>query len=213
MEDIYQSKYKEAEEKVKKSPCGKYTLTIEWYQDKESEYWAVSRGLVRNSSGKLLFDIKRDYSSFPYLFVSHPNGNDYLVCGEHYQGYNILNLTTGQNHAYMNEGADLGFGLCWSNKVKKSPDSTKLVVYGCIWGGPYQFLVYDFSDPDRELPLLFDDRACFSCYSSDWKFTETGDLEIKFKGKLSDDDKTLLTKIAICKVEFKTDLVICRFSK
>jgi hypothetical protein len=146
----------------------KYTLTIKTYAAAADEYWDVSRGFVTDESGRLLLDIKRNYSSFWHCFIHHPNGNDYLLCGEVYQGYNVINLTTGVNHAYVSEGAMNGFGFCWM-QVTPSPDNRKILVHGCIWGFPYQMKVFDFSEPDQPLVEIFDDHAIFDdCGNAVW---------------------------------------------
>ncbi len=147
-------------EVVELSP--QYTLTIETY-DQGDEYWEFTRGIVRNRSGDVLFDIRRNYCDFWYKFVHHTNGNDYLLCGENYQGYNVVNLTYRVNHAYICDGADTGFGLCWYS-AEQSPNCSLLCAKGCIFGFPYQILVFDFSDPDRPLKEIYDDKTEYHGY-------------------------------------------------
>lgn len=159
-------------EVVKLSP--QYTLTIEIY-DQGDEYWETSRGVVTDASGEVLFDIRRNHYNFWHTFVHHPNGNDYLLCGENYQGYNVVNLTTRVNHAYICDGADTGFGFCWV-EAEPSPNRSLLRVTGCIWGFPYQTLVFDFSDPDQPLREVYDDKAEYHGYKPVW----TSDTELTF---------------------------------
>lgn len=151
-----------------------YTLTIESY-DQGDEYWEVTRGIVKNDTGDVLFDIRRNYCYFWYKFVNHPNGNDYLLCGEDYQGYNVINLTTRVNHTYTSDGADTGYGFCWTS-AEPSPNCSLLRVTGCVWGLPYQTLVFDFSDPDQPLREVYDDKAEYHGYDSVW----ASDTELTF---------------------------------
>lgn len=70
------------------SPSGNFVLTVQRYKTKEG-CWNYSRGIIedkRSSHSYLIADIKRNYCSFPYLWIQHPNGKEYLICGEDYQG-------------------------------------------------------------------------------------------------------------------------------
>lgn len=177
MESLFMSDKKTGKDEVI-SLSDKYTLTIENYNQGE-EYWNLTKGIIRNSDGEIIFEIKRNYCDFWYKFISHLNGNDYLLCGEDYQGYNVLNLTTQKNYKYMSDGAAEGFGFCWSS-VESSPNAKKILVCGCMWGGPYQYKIFDFTNPDEPLRELFDDKACFEFdFSGNWisdeifEFTQT----------------------------------------
>lgn len=133
------------------SPSGKYRIVIESYKT-TSGAWNYTRGLVYNDT-KLIADVKRNYCSFPYLFVEdHPNGHDYLICGEDYQGQTIIELDTGKRIDYLPDGAKKGYGFCWAH-YETSPDKTLLVVEGCYWACPYETIIMDFSDP-MTLPYI-----------------------------------------------------------
>ncbi len=74
------------------SPDGHYELEIYRYSTGPKS-WDYSRGVVKRlSDNKVIADIKRNYGHFWYAWVKHPNGNEYLLCGEDYQGYSIVNL-------------------------------------------------------------------------------------------------------------------------
>jgi hypothetical protein len=90
----------------------------------------------------------------------HPNGNDYLFCGEDYQGYSLINLTTGAYKVHRPEAMLKGFGFCFAS-VSYSPDFKKLVVHGCYWACPYEVRVYDISDIEQDVldyPLFVSDH-------------------------------------------------------
>src|SRR5262249_37605987 len=114
--------------------------------------WNVSRGIVvRTHDGQAIADVKRNYGSFWYGWVHHPNGDDYLLCGEDYQGYSVINLTTGKSNVYFPDTGCGGSGFCWT-AVYPSPDCLMLAVEGCYWACPYEVVFYDFRHPER-LPL------------------------------------------------------------
>lgn len=127
------------------SASQKYKLVVQQYETKKG-YARYSRGLVYKGD-TLVGDIKRNYCAFPFLFIEdHPNGHDYLVCGEDYQGQTVLELDTGMCSIALSEDADKGWGFCWSS-YQFNKSAQVLVVDGCIWACPYEFRLYDFSDP------------------------------------------------------------------
>ncbi len=133
------------------SPSGTFELTTKRYST-GPKTWAYSRGIVKRlSDNKVIADVKRNYGHFWHTWVSHSNGNDYLLCGEDYQGYSIINLTQETYTSYFPEAGYKGAGFCWT-AVYPSPDSLILAVDGCYWACPYEIVFYDFSDPSR-LPL------------------------------------------------------------
>jgi len=135
---------------IHNSESGNYVLTVQKYETKKG-CWAYTRGIVENKSGEIIADIKRNYSDFSFLFITHPNGKEYLVCGEDYQGYTIINLTDKTTKTFVPEGWLNGAGFCWID-YKFYDDEKQLIVDGCYWAFPYETVTYDFSDPDN-LPL------------------------------------------------------------
>lgn len=114
--------------------------------------WNYTRGEVtRLTDNRLLSVVERNYSAFWHCWVLHPDGHEYLLCGEDYQGYSVINLTAEQEHVYLSEAGIKGSGFCWA-EILPSPDRLALAVSGCIWGGPFDGLIFDFSQP-HELPL------------------------------------------------------------
>jgi hypothetical protein len=136
---------------VHQSPSGNYTLETQKYL-KGEDGWAYSRGLVkRNSDQFLVADVKRNYGVFWHAWVLHPNGHEYLLCGEDYQGYNVICLDTGENLFHYPIEAFEGTGFCWA-AVQPAPNGLTLAVEGCYWACPYDLVFYDFSDPTK-IPL------------------------------------------------------------
>ena len=135
------------------SPLDDYSLTIEQYKTGPGT-WNYSKGTVRDKRNKIIAEIYRNYGSFWYSWIEgHPDGHDYLLCGEDYQGQTVIQLNTGLRKDYLPAEAKQGFGFCWV-RADVSPDNLKLAVSGCIWGGPYEVLIVDFTKPLEELPLI-----------------------------------------------------------
>lgn len=133
------------------SPSGSYVLETSAYSTGPNT-WNYSRGIVRRASDRsVVADIKRNYGSFWHAWVIHPNGNEYLLCGEDYQGYNVIELPSGRNQIHFPEEGFSGAGFCWV-VVHPSPDGLTLAVDGCYWACPYELVFYDFSEP-MMLPL------------------------------------------------------------
>lgn len=76
---------------------------------------------------------------------------EYLVCGEDYQGYTIINVTDARVHNFVPDDWLNGTGFCWISHTFV-PETQELKVEGCFWACPYEIVTYDFSDPDT-VPL------------------------------------------------------------
>jgi hypothetical protein len=139
------SKIKGSEE-IFISPSGLYKLQTFEYASYRENYGNYSRGIVsETSSGKIIADVKRNYGHFWHTWIEHPNGNEYLLCGEDYQGYSVVNLTQATYRACL---PDEEFLFCWV-AVYPSPDKLMLAVDGCVWACPYELMFYDFREPDN----------------------------------------------------------------
>ena len=135
------------------SPSGKYKLVVTPYQTAPGR-WGYTQGLVYSvGSDTPIVEIQRDYSSFPFLFVEHPNGHSYLIGGATYQGQTVIELDTGERRDHDSEGKDKGNGFCWTNYTYE-PKAQMLVVDGCIWACPYEYRFFDFSDPMNGWPEI-----------------------------------------------------------
>lgn len=135
---------------------GDYSLVVESYKTGEG-YWNFTRGKVYYKD-ELIADVKRNYGSFHYRFIDHDNGNTYLVCGEDYQGYTIVNCTQRTVNTFIPEEWLKGWGFCWI-ETDIDLSGNELIVEGCYWGAPYERVIYDFSNPDV-LPLPELRRSC-----------------------------------------------------
>jgi hypothetical protein len=145
--------------------------------------WAYSRGVVtRIADGEIIADVKRNLGHFWHAWVQHANGSEYLLCGEDYQGYSVINLRAGTCKILFPEHGHVGWGFCWG-AVFPSPDTLILAVDGCYWGCPYNVVFYDFRDPEtfpfRELDRV--DHIVDQCEG--WTDNETFVLkrEVEFR--------------------------------
>lgn len=147
-----------------RSPSGKYTLTITFYSQ-GAGYWNYSRGIVTETeTGNVVADVKRNYGSFWHFWVAHADGKEYLLCGEDYQGYNIISFNHGGNDAFVapvthrfktpaGEWRKMQTGWCWIGVEGYDPATNELRVHGCYWGcEPGEIKTFDFSNP-HNLPL------------------------------------------------------------
>jgi len=138
------------------SPNGEYRLFVTAYATAKG-CWSYSQGLVYHEEeycgGTPLFEVQRNYSSFPFSWIEHPNGHQYLICGADYQGQTVLELDTGKRIDFLPPEAKEGCGFCWVSH--KFDTSTRiLTVCGCVWACPYEFRFYDFSDPMKGWPEI-----------------------------------------------------------
>jgi len=133
------------------SPSGNFYLIVSSYDTGENT-WAYSQGTIIDSkSNKIITDVKRNFSSFWHTWVAHTNGNEYLLCGEDYQGQTVVNLTKGTVKNHFPETGFDGHGFCWANAMP-SKNCEVLAVEGCYWACPYDVVFFDFKNPD-ELPF------------------------------------------------------------
>ncbi len=175
------------------SQSGKYILVIT-KQPTKPGCWDYSVGEVSLNS-VLISTVNRNYSSFPFLFIEgHPNGHDYLVCGEDYQGQTVIELDTGKRLDFLPPEAEKGHAFCWAD-YEFDAASNLLVVEGCHWACPYEFRFYDFSNPMLGWPEI---KADDVIYESPKKPEIHGDI-IKTFEMDKDDDGADTEKIAAIK--------------
>jgi hypothetical protein len=168
------------------SPNGEFKLVITSFTTGKGS-WNYTQGLVyRVGSDTPIFKVQRNYSSFPFSWVEHPNGHQYLICGENYQGQTVLELDTGRRKDFLPTEAKQGFGFCWVNHRFDSA-SCILTVDGCVWACPYEFRFYDFSDPMSGWPYLeIEDSYVDS--DGQWPSFEADGTIKTFSTEESDDD-------------------------
>lgn len=134
---------------------GQYRLVVTRYKT-EPNCGYITKGEVFQGD-RLIATVKRNYDWFWHFFViNHPKtGHDYLLCGEDYQGYNIINLSTGENRVYIPKAALVGAGWCAIHATGFDIETCKLTIDGCVWACPYETITFDFSNPDLlPLPVL-----------------------------------------------------------
>jgi len=122
------------------SPSGKYSLEITEYGSPKG--WNCSRGVVK-SGVSVVAVVNRNYGIFPFAWAEqHPNGHDYLICGEDYMGQTVIELDTGERRDHVSEGE----GFCWAS-YSVSPNRRFVAVHGCYWACPYQTVIFDITEP------------------------------------------------------------------
>jgi hypothetical protein len=169
------------------SPSGRYKLVVGSFGTKPG-CWSYTQGtLYRIGSDDPIAVVQRNYSSFPSLFIEgHPNGHDYWIGGEDYQGQTVVELDTGARRDHLPSAAEAGAGFCMA--AATFDVTTKLLVIdGCIWACPYELRFYDFSDPMAGWPAL----ECDECIDDDKRpptFEPDGTIVCYQTECASDDD-------------------------
>lgn len=135
------------------SPSGEFVLEVCEHSAGEAT-WSYTRGLVRRlGSSSLVAEVVRNYGIFWFSWARLA-GEEFLLCGGDYQGYNVINLSTGKNQLTFPFEAFDGGGYCWA-AAYPSPDGEVIAVEGCYWACPYSLTLYDFREPMRSpLPQL-----------------------------------------------------------
>jgi len=163
------------------SPSGRWELSIDFYQAGRRT-WKLTKGTIRIPyDTKEHFAIYRNYSSFWHCFVDHLNGNEYLLCGEDYQGLDLINLDTRQRWCLIHAGKLQGFGWCISSMVA-SPDGNLLVADGCFWGGEFELRIMNFFNPEGGLPLELVDYVTGGWNFENWVDSKTFAYSKEFFG-------------------------------
>lgn len=127
------------------SPCGRYRLQIDSFKTGKGT-WNYTRGTVFNTeTGEKIATVHRNYSHFVFSWVQQED-KTYLLTGESYQGHTVVDCQTGEVRS-----GDTDFGWCMASHLP-SEDGKVIAVEGCYWGGPYEWRLYDFSDPST-VPL------------------------------------------------------------
>lgn len=138
---IYKSENRQDEyTRIHTSPSGKYQLTIEVYST-GLRTWNYSRGIIKRLSDNKIYNIDRNYGTFPFLFFTQ-RGVEWLLCGRKYLSQSFFNLDQWKEYEKIDYQTS---DLCWAD-YDISPDENTMVVTGCIWGGEYEYRFYDISD-------------------------------------------------------------------
>lgn len=132
------------------SPSGKYTLKITPCAFDLHRNWEYTVGDVfaKSMGGEVpVGQVLRDHHVFPFVFCeNHPDGHDYLICGEDYQGLTVIRLDTGERIDYIEKEAESNHGFSWSD-AKVSPDKTRIAFEGGYWAQGFEVHIRDFRHP------------------------------------------------------------------
>jgi hypothetical protein len=180
IEEVFASSTRGAAERHL-SPSGRYDLEVVQWENERG--WNYSEGSVVSGTGELIARIRRNYGSFPFTWCEdHPNGHDYLVAGEDYQGQTVIELDTGARVDHLTDAAQPGAGFCWARHYV-TPDKSVLVVDGCVWACPYELVAFDFSDPLNlpypELHRWVGDLRTIEGFDANGTLTWTTDEEVR----------------------------------
>jgi hypothetical protein len=197
-----QEQYKTDEIERILSPDGLYQLTIEHFTHYEGHIrYSHTLGIITsNIDSEYRVEIKRNMGHFMYKWVKKDN-TSYLICGQDYQGYSIVDLEDGTIFDFVPEEAYEGHGFCWA-AIHYSDITDVLVVEGCIWACEYEIVFYDFSKP---LELPYKELKRVSPYEKIIGWKEKGFYDYE------DENKSIQTiqiiKVSIWKSQSSNDTV------
>lgn len=139
-------------EEMETSPSNNYYLVIRYFKTQKG-CWEYTQGrLFRVSDNEFIAAIERNYSHFKHNFITCGD-KEYLITGRSYMGLTIVDCASGQEWNYEPKKED----FCQA-EWRLAPDNKTLLVSGCIWGGPYMYICYDFDlakfDTNKGLPIL-----------------------------------------------------------
>jgi hypothetical protein len=131
------------------SPTEKYHVKVTPCAFHLERDWTYTVGKVCGPDGYIT-TVLRDFSSFPIAWCEqHPDGHDYLICGEDYQGQTVIRLDTGERVDYIDDDAENGKAFCWDG-YEVSPGGLRLAVVGYPGdevASPYEIRFLDFRQP------------------------------------------------------------------
>jgi hypothetical protein len=125
------------------SPSGNYKIVTTKYKTLPGSWDYLLIELFSTKTGEKITEIRRNYSSIFYLWAENHRitGDDYLITGENYQGYTVVNLTKKKVTTPKNK--------TWCpSSAKVMPGGTSIMVEGCYWASSYDIQIWDFSNPD-----------------------------------------------------------------
>lgn len=160
-----------SDKKIMLSPSGKYRLILN-LTVKHEGYWQFTIAKVENAiTDEFITVVHRNYPSFPHAWIEkHPDGHDYFVCGEDYQGQTVIQLDTGLRKDHLPQAVKKGCGFCWAQiEAEMVNGNPTLLVNGCYWGASFEYVRYDFASP-FSLPYLELER--WEEESEDWEDEE-----------------------------------------
>lgn len=134
----------EVNEKYLRVPEG-YSCFVTSYKFSEKA-WAYLKVRIITPEGNEV-EFYRNYPSLPYLFLTH-NGMDYMITGEDYQGYTVVNLTKATVRTILHPGHEKGWGWCPVSFIDYDETDSLLTVEGCYWGAEFEYRKYIVEDFD-----------------------------------------------------------------
>ena len=156
------------------SPSGRYQLVTTPYGTKPGS-WSFTLGelfRLHPEGTERVAEVRRNYSSLWHTWVENHavTGHDYLLTGEDYQGFTVVNLTTGKVSTFIPDEALEGHGWC-PVSAELLADGVTLKVEGCYWACPYEYRLWDFSEPDA---LDFPEKGLLDLTEGLWLDNDEG---------------------------------------
>ena len=130
-------------EEIYFSPDKRYFFKSNYYRQSDNKRsWTVSKIEIfqTNPEEKLFEFIRNDDSLFHgWLTIEQ---RTYLLLSEDLEGKSIFDFLNRDFHSYSFENDK----FIWC-EYYPSPDGKQLAIIGCFWGGPYEIIVFNTSEP------------------------------------------------------------------
>lgn len=135
------------------SPSRRYQVEIRGFATKPGCWDYTLGAIARAEDGVTIAQIRRNFSDFLACWVTTPDGREWFVGGASYMGQTVVDLQTGAVYHDPKHPSYEGYEFCWAS-AQLLADGRTLLVEGCHWACPYEYRLYDFTDPTKGWPEL-----------------------------------------------------------
>eukprot|EP00171_Calliarthron_tuberculosum_P011244 IDg11244t1 len=127
------------------SPSGRHAIDI--YRALRTDEDAVYTEARVRTNSTVIAVVRRNHQTFPFAWVeAHPDGHDYLLCGEDVHGTTVLELQSARRVDYAPDRVPERAAFC-AVDYYVAPCKNVIVLDGCVTAEPYELVALDFSKP------------------------------------------------------------------
>lgn len=211
--------YSESDEKGEVHIFENGSVKVEEYQYKIIK-------IIRNSDDSLIHSYKTESCIRPFEGFVQIKDHEWWFGGRNYMLKLFVNCDTGEvyddpnkDEEYLfdndeeddedvDDDYDINREFIWTSpgKYKISPDGKHMLIFGCIWGCPYHYQLYDISDLKNGFKYIeMNDQIIYSIYDEDGQinisnFMGSDELEYFFVGNeihIYENNKQLIYKVSL----------------
>lgn len=139
-------------ENITKLENNYYIISKNYSNVKDDIHYRGSINTLYNTKNEEVFKWTNiDNNNNTTYYFKHSNNNEYLIYHEDLYGYSIIDLNTLEASHYIPKKSfliktweDETFIWLKSHYIK---EKNLLIVIGCLWAGPEEFIILDFKEP------------------------------------------------------------------